>query len=333
MSQQHPLAVPSASSNKLIPVGISSCLLGEPVRFNGGHKRSNFCTETLSQYFDFVSICPEVAIGMSTPRDPIRLVSEDSKSQAVRAKGVSDDRIDVTDALAAYGVEQAEKQAHLCGYIFMQKSPSCGLFGVKRYLTNGYSEGSTRGIYADAFAKAHPLMPLEEAGRLTDAGLRENFMTRVYTYHDWQQFKAAGVSAQGLIEFHSRYKYLVMAHSTQYYQSIGRLLSDLSDVSLLDKAHEYFVQLMTALAKPATRKMHTNTLMHLQGYLKTLISSKDKAGLSEIISQYHQGIVPLVVPLTLLKHHLSQHEEVSQYAFNQVYLNPHPYELGLRNTL
>lgn len=333
MSTMYPPLADRFNTDQRIPVGISSCLMGEPVRFNGGHKRSTFCTDTLSQYFDFISICPEVAIGMSTPREPIRLVSEDSKDQTVRAKGVVDNSIDVTDALAEYAKEQAVKQAHLCGYIFMQKSPSCGLFGVKRYLSNGYSEGSTRGIYADVFAKAHPLIPLEEAGRLTDAGLRENFMTRVYTYHDWHQFKDAGIDAQGLIEFHSRYKYLVMAHSTSHYKSMGHLLANLRDADIDVLAQEYFVQLMTAIAKPASRKMHTNTLMHLQGYLKKLISSKDKAGLSEIISQYHQGIVPLVVPLTMLKHHLSNHEEVSQYAFNQVYLNPHPYELGLRNTL
>jgi uncharacterized protein YbbK (DUF523 family) len=191
--------------------------MGQAVRFNGSHKRSRFCTDTLSQYFDFVSICPEVAIGMGTPREPIRLVSEHAADNNVRAVGVTDSSIDVTDALAEYGARQAQQQQQLCGYIFMQKSPSCGLFGVKRYLANGHPEGSTRGIYADAFCKAHPLLPVEEAGRLNDAALRENFMTRVFAYHDWQQFQAAGISRKGLISFHSRYKYLVMAHSMLHY--------------------------------------------------------------------------------------------------------------------
>jgi uncharacterized protein YbgA (DUF1722 family)/uncharacterized protein YbbK (DUF523 family) len=302
--------------------------MGQAVRFNGSHKRSRFCTDTLSQYFDFVSICPEVAIGMGTPREPIRLVSEHAADNNVRAVGVTDSSIDVTDALAEYGARQAQQQQQLCGYIFMQKSPSCGLFGVKRYLANGHPEGSTRGIYADAFCKAHPLLPVEEAGRLNDAALRENFMTRVFAYHDWQQFQAAGISRKGLISFHSRYKYLVMAHSMLHYKSMGRLLANLREGNLKMLAQDYFVQLMTALAKPASRKMHTNTLMQ-----KQLISASDKAELSEIINQYRQGIIPLVVPLTLLKHHLNRYGESNQYACQQVYLNPHPYELGLRNAI
>jgi len=334
MAQQHPFKTThSTIGSDRIPVGISACLMGQAVRFNGSHKRSRFCTDTLSQYFDFVSICPEVAIGMGTPREPIRLVSEHAADNNVRAVGVTDSSIDVTDALAEYGARQAQQQQQLCGYTFMQKSPSCGLFGVKRYLANGHPEGSTRGIYADAFCKAHPLLPVEEAGRLNDAALRENFMTRVFAYHDWQQFQAAGISRKGLISFHSRYKYLVMAHSMLHYKSMGRLLANLRDGNLHMLAQDYFVQLMTALAKPASRKMHTNTLMHLQGYLKQLISASDKAELSEIINQYRQGIIPLVVPLTLLKHHLNRYGESNQYACQQVYLNPHPYELGLRNAI
>ena len=334
MAQQHPFKTThSTIGSDRIPVGISACLMGQAVRFNGSHKRSRFCTDTLSQYFDFVSICPEVAIGMGTPREPIRLVSEHAADNNVRAVGVTDSSIDVTDALAEYGARQAQQQQQLCGYIFMQKSPSCGLFGVKRYLPNGHPEGSTRGIYADAFCKAHPLLPVEEAGRLNDAALRENFMTRVFAYHDWQQFQAVGISRKGLISFHSRYKYLVMAHSMLHYKSMGRLLANLREGNLKVLAQDYFVQLMTALAKPASRKMHTNTLMHLQGYLKQLISASDKAELSEIINQYRQGIIPLVVPLTLLKHHLNRYGESNQYACQQVYLNPHPYELGLRNAI
>lgn len=331
MAQQHPYSIHVNTQANRIPVGISACLMGEEVRFNGSHKRSRFCTDTLSQYFRFVSICPEVAIGMGTPRDPIRLVSRDVNDTEVRALGTVDNRIDVTDALAAYGRQQAEFQQELCGYIFMQKSPSCGLFGVKRYLANGHPEGVARGIYADAFTKTHPLLPVEEAGRLNDAGLRENFMMRVFVYHDWQQFRAAGITRKGLIDYHSRYKYLVMAHSLVHYKSMGRLLANLREADLHAVGEEYFTQLMTALAKPATRKMHTNTLMHLQGYLKSLLSPRDKAELTDIIDQYRQGIVPLIVPLTLLRHHLNQHDDLLQYARDQVYLNPHPHELGLRN--
>lgn len=328
----------SELSQPKIQIGISACLIGHEVRFDGGHKRSRFCTDVLSDYFDYVPLCPEVAIGMGTPRQPIRLVSNDNKgvvddSTEVFARGTRDETLDVSDDLRQYGRMQGQQQQNLCGYIFMQKSPSCGLFGVKRYLSNGMPEGSTRGLYADEFCKQQPLLPVEEAGRLNDPGLRENFLVRVFTYSDWQQFSAQPYSAKDLIEFHARYKYLVMAHSQSHYKSLGRLLADLSGKDIRQIGQEYFSELMQALAKPASRKMHTNTLMHLQGYLKNRLSADDKQELTDVIHQYHKAIVPLIVPLTLLKHHLKNHQEVNQYAWQQVYLNPYPYELGLRNDI
>jgi len=315
-----------------IPVGISACLTGQAVRFNGGHKRSRFCTDILSQYFELKSVCPEVAIGMGTPREPIRLVSETPDSEAIRAVGVEHPENDFTDQLKGYAADVTVSHTGLCGFIFMQKSPSCGLFGVKRYLPNGHPEGKAEGIFASEYARLNPLLPMEEAGRLNDAALRENFMVRVFTYHEWQLFRQEPVTAARLIDFHSRYKYLVMAHSLVHYKETGRLLSDLSgDIEQI--ADQYFGLLMKALAKPASRKMHTNTLMHLQGYLKNLIQPADKAELERIIHEYRKGIIPLIVPLTLLKHHLNHHEEANAYARQQVYLNPHPYELGLRNQL
>lgn len=332
MARANPSNITRSTLAERIPVGISSCLMGQPVRFNGSHKRSRFCTDTLSHYFDFVSLCPEVAIGLGTPREPIRLAS-DKPDGEVRAIGTVDRTIDVTDALAGYARQQASEQSHLCGYIFMQKSPSCGLFGVKRYLANGHPEGTAPGIYADTFRQANPLLPMEEAGRLNDAGLLENFMTRVFAYHDWQQFRTQAVTANRLVAFHSRYKYLVMAHDLVAYKNLGRILADLSSDHLNSIADEYFAGLMQALAHPASRKMHTNTLMHLQGYLKNLISDVDKKELTEVIHQYREGVIPLVVPLTLLKHHFNHYPDASAYARQQVYLNPHPYELGLRNSL
>lgn len=320
------------SSEDKIPVGISACLTGQPVRFNGSHKRSRFCTDVLSDYFDFRPMCPEVAIGMGTPREPIRLVSDHPQDENVRAIGVDNAEMDVTDDLKAHAVKVSAHNSDLCGFIFMQKSPSCGVFAVKRYLKNGHPEGKAAGIFASEFARLNPLLPIEEAGRLNDAGLRENFMVRVFAYREWQLFRRETITPARLIDFHSRYKYLVMAHSVVMYKETGRLLSDLSG-DLESIADEYFALLMRALAKPASRKMHTNTLMHLQGYLKNLISADDKAELERLIHEYRRGIIPLVVPLTLLKHHLSHHEEANAYARQQVYLNPHPYELGLRNSL
>ncbi|WP_221801058.1 YbgA family protein [Oceanobacter mangrovi] len=320
-------------SRSPIRIGISSCLMGAPVRFNASHKRDRFCTDVLSKYFEFVPLCPEMAIGLGTPRQAIRLVSANAADDQVRALGSDDPTLDVTDQLTQYARQQADQLEDLSGYILMQKSPSCGLFGVKRYLPNGHSEGVTKGVFAREFQARHPLLPMEEAGRLNDDGLRENFMVRVYAWHEWHEFLKTPVSAARLIDFHSRYKYLVMAHSLVHYKSMGQLLAQpgKSQAKLETVATRYFEQLMTALAKPASRKMHTNTLMHLQGYLKNLLAPLDKQELSELIEQYRTGIVPLVVPLTLLKHHLNHHEEANSYARQQVYLNPHPYELGLRN--
>lgn len=319
--------------NEKIAVGISACLMGAPVRFNGGHKQSKFCKDTLSQYFDFHSICPEVAIGMSTPRQAIRLVSQQSSDLSVRALGSDDPTLDVTDDLETYAHKQALEMSDLCGYIFMQKSPSCGVFGVKRYLPNGYSEGSTRGIFARVFMEKNPLIPVEEAGRLNDPALRENFMMRVFALHDWKKTTRNGVTAQQVISFHARYKYLVMAHSVSHYKILGALLSDMSKEPVESIAAQYIEHLMQALAKPASRKHHCNALLHLQGYLKKFISKSDKQELNTCIDHYRNGVIPLIVPMTLLKHHLNHHDEVASYAKQQVYLNPHPFELGLRNSV
>lgn len=315
-----------------IPVGISACVMGEEVRFNGGHKRSRFCTDDLSKYFDYRPVCPEVAIGLGIPRQAIRLVGQTAQDHHPRAVGVDTPDLDVTEPLIQFANDFSNKATDLCGFIFMQKSPSCGVYDVKRYLPNGHSEGKVVGLFAKRIMANNPLLPIEEAGRLNDAALRENFMLRVFTYHDWHEFIKTPLSAKRLIEFHSRYKYLIMAHSVTQYKKMGQLLADLSN-NLADIAQEYFQQLMTAIAKPATRKMHTNTLMHLQGYLKNALTSGDKKEMTDLIQQYHSGIVPLIVPLTLLKHHLNHHESVGDYARQQVYLNPYPYELGLRNAI
>jgi uncharacterized protein YbgA (DUF1722 family)/uncharacterized protein YbbK (DUF523 family) len=323
-------------TSTLIRIGISACLMGQPVRFNKSHKRSRFCTDVLSQYVEFVPLCPEVGIGMGTPRQAIRLVSDSAQSTEVRAVGSSDPSLDVTEPLTQYAQEQASRLNDLCGYILMQKSPSCGLFGVKRYLKNGHPEGTTQGIFAAEFQRHHPLLPMEEAGRLNDDALRENFLVRVYTLHDWRTFmaeKQGSLIPGDLIHFHSRYKYLVMAHSQAHYKSMGRLLANMKQQPLEDVAEAYIASLMSALAKPASRKMHTNTLMHLQGYLKQALSAGDKHELTDLIHQYREGIVPLVVPLTLLKHHISHQPESADYVRQQVYLNPHPHALGLRNAL
>jgi len=310
-------------------LGISACLMGAEVRFNGGHKESHLCTRALTEYFEFVTACPEVAIGLGIPREPIRLVGDAQNPQAV---GTVNRELNVTGALADYGVQMAEELGDICGYIFMQKSPSCGLERVKVYTEKGAPvDGGGRGIYAQAFCERHPNLPVEEDGRLNDPVLRENFITRVFAYAAWQELLKAGITRRALTEFHSRYKYQLMANDPVQYKALGNLLGSMGRSDPNDIAPQYFSDLMAALKKPASRRTHTNVLQHLTGYLKQTISAADKQEIQQLIAQYHQGIVPLIVPLTLLKHHFRQHPD--PYVALQVYMQPHPENLSLRNAI
>jgi uncharacterized protein YbgA (DUF1722 family)/uncharacterized protein YbbK (DUF523 family) len=303
--------------------------MGVEVRYNGGHKESHLCTRALNAYFDFVPLCPEVAIGMGVPREPIRLVGDPDSPQAV---GTVNTDLNVTDALAGYGARMAAEVDDLCGYIFMQKSPSCGLERVKVYRDNGAPfDAGGRGIYARAFCEQHPNLPVEEDGRLNDAVLRENFITRVFAYAAWQQLLKTGVTRRALTEFHARYKYQLMANNPVQYKVLGNMLGSMGRSDPNEIATQYFTHLMAALKKCATRSTHTNVLQHLSGYLKQTLSADDKQEIQEVIAQYHQGIVPLIVPLTLLKHHFRQHPD--PYVALQVYMQPHPENLSLRNAI
>ncbi|SDH93058.1 Uncharacterized conserved protein YbgA, DUF1722 family [Pseudomonas flavescens] len=310
-------------------LGVSACLLGAEVRYNGGHKASRLCLDQLSDHFEFVPFCPEVAIGLGTPREPIRLVGDPA---APRAVGTVHPGQDHTEALTAYGEQVAAELPPISGYIVMQQSPSCGLERVKVYQDNGHpSEPKGRGLYTSVLCQRHPNLPIEEDGRLNDPVLRENFLTRVFTYAQWQALCQSGLSRGKLIEFHARHKYLLMATDPLRYKRLGRLLGDLSGRDLHDLAEHYFGELMTALKRCATRGTHANVLQHLIGYLKGSLSSAEKQEMQQLIGQYRHGIVPLVVPLTLLKHHFRQHPD--SYIAQQVYLQPHPENLSLRNAL
>ena len=321
--------VSAVSARDKPKIAISACLLGAEVRFNGGHKASQLCSQALSEYFEFVPLCPEVAIGLGIPRQPIRLIGDPAQPQAV---GSVDSSLDVTRPLHDYGVAMAAAHTDICGYIFMQKSPSCGLERVKVYQDGGRpAELSGRGIYAQAFCAAHPDLPVEEDGRLNDPVLRENFLTRVYAYSTWQQLLRAGITRRSLTEFHACYKYQLMAHHPEQYKILGNMLGNLGKNDPREIAPQYFSELMKALKKCATRRTHTNVLQHISGYLKQSISPEDKQEVQYLIGQYLHGIVPLIVPLTLLKHHFRLHPD--PYISRQVYLQPHPENLSLRNAI
>ncbi|WP_373388958.1 YbgA family protein [Pseudomonas alcaligenes] len=312
-----------------LKLGISACLLGAEVRYNGGHKESRLCSRVLAEHFDFVPLCPEVAIGLGTPREPIRLVGD---PQAPRALGTVNRERDVTQALHDYGTRMAGELDDISGYIFMHKSPSCGMERVKVYQDNGYpADGGASGIFAAAFTRLRPDLPVEEDGRLNDPVLRENFLTRVFAYAEWQRLLHAGLTRKAIIDFHARYKYQLMANNPLQYKALGRLLADLGRHDPLEFGPHYFSQLMAALKKCATRGTHSNVLQHLSGYLKQALSSEEKEEMQQLITQYRSGIIPLVVPLTLLKHHFRRHPD--RYVARQAYLQPHPENLSLRNAL
>jgi len=312
-----------------LKLGISACLLGAEVRYNGGHKESRLCSRVLAEHFDFVPLCPEVAIGLGTPREPIRLVGD---PQAPRALGTVNRERDVTQALHDYGTRMAGELDDISGYIFMHKSPSCGVERVKVYQDNGYpADGGASGIFAAAFTRLRPDLPVEEDGRLNDPVLRENFLTRVFAYAEWQRLLRAGLTRKAILDFHARYKYQLMANHPLQYKALGRLLADLGRHDPLEFGPRYFSQLMAALKKCATRGTHSNVLQHLSGYLKQALSSDEKEEMQQLIAQYRNGIIPLVVPLTLLKHHFRRHPD--HYVARQAYLQPHPENLSLRNAL
>jgi len=316
-------------STKKPTLGISACLLGEVVRFDGGHKHDRWISGTLSEFFDLVAVCPEVAIGLGTPRSPIQLQGSADNIRVVSSK---DPHLDVTEDLRQYGNKMAIQLDSLCGYIFKSKSPSCGLERV-RLLPAGKTSPNRAGIgqYAAAFTKAQPLLPVEEEGRLNDPVLRDNFIERVFCYRRWQDLEHTGVTPAGLIEFHTRHKLLLLSHGVVPHRNLGRLIADSGKRAIREIADEYIERLMQTLKRRASRRSHTNVLQHLQGYLKRHLDRDDRQELTELIEQYRLGRVPLVVPMTLLRHYFRRHPD--PYVTSQIYLNPHPPELMLRNLI
>lgn len=314
---------------KKIKVGISACLLGEPVRFNGSHKNSVFCNEVLSQWFEYVPICPEVEIGMGIPREPIRLVNENNQ---IRVKNVTDHSRDYTDQLHQLADQKAPELDDLCGYIFMQKSPSCGVFRVKVYNENGIPEvNPSMGAFAHQLKQHYPLLPMEEAGRLNDIRLRENFIIRVFANQDWRDNVLATPEPKHLVAFHTRYKFLLQAHSEAHYRKLGQLVAEAGTqpiVNILQEYFELFTECLTAVAKINN---HVNVLLHIFGFLKTKVPTEVKHSILNLIERYKDQKVHLIVPITMLKHYVELYQ--IEYLLNQKYLSPYPYELGLRNSL
>lgn len=311
-----------------IKLGISACLTGQNVRYNGGHAHDPFLTRTLGQYVDYVPVCPEVECGMPVPRDAMRLVGDPANPALVVIKTGTD--------MTAQMKKWAEKKLDvlesegLCGFIFKSKSPSSGMERVKVYDANGIPSNTGVGIWARMFMDRFPLLPVEEEGRLHDPVLRENFIQRVFVYKSFLEIKNRKALRRGdLVEFHTRHKLLVMAQSIKHYREMGKLVADAKHHSTESVLETYSSLLAAAMSLHATIAKNVNVLQHMMGYFKKQLSTEEKQELLEIIDQYKNRQVPLIVPVTLINHYVRKYGE--PYLKNQVYLNPHPAELGLRN--
>ncbi len=309
-------------------IGISSCLLGDEVRFDGGHKRDPFLTGTLAPYVEWVRVCPEVEVGMGVPREPVRLVNAGGDTRMIATRT----SIDHTDSMRAYAARRTREleSESLRGYVLKTDSPSCGMERVKVYDGQGGSPLRTGvGLYAAALKARFPALPIEEEGRLQDPVLRENFIERVFAYDRLRALFDGRWTLESLIAFHTAHKMTLLAHSTTAYRELGRLVASGRTLPRAELRRRYEQLFMQTLARPGTTARHTNVLMHMAGHLKKVLDDGSRRELAESIDEYRRALVPLIVPLTLLRHHVRAHGVA--YLAGQTYLDPHPRELMLRN--
>jgi uncharacterized protein YbgA (DUF1722 family)/uncharacterized protein YbbK (DUF523 family) len=314
-------------------IGISRCLLGDDVRYDGGHKRDPFLVSTFGRFVEWVPVCPEVEVGMDTPREAIHLVASahgvPSGAQTVRLVGVKS-REDWTARMTTFAASRSRelRSADLAGYVLKKDSPSCGLERVRVH-DGDHVTRTGRGLFAEALVDEFPHLPIEEEGRLNDPALRENFVERVFAYQRLRALFTGRWTTHGLVVFHSRHKLQLLSHSRQGYSELGRLVADVVKYSRRDLAATYQRVFMATLARLATPGRHSDVLMHAVGHFKRLIQPGDRDELLAAIEDHRRGIVPLVVPITLLRHHVRRHD--LGYLKDQTYLDPHPKELALRN--
>lgn len=318
-------ALPSVTTEP-IRIGVSACVLGERVRYDGDHKLDSYVRDTLGHYFDLVPVCPEVAIGLGVPRPPIKLVGNRA---APRAVGVVDPKLDVTDKLAAYGRRTARTLSDISGYILKSGSPSCGKERVILHATRGRGARVGRGIYAAALMKVHPLLPVTEEMSLGDPILRDSFLERVFVYRRWQVFTATVPTVARLAEFHTAHALLLMAHGTERAGGLDRIVTRATRGNLRLLTRQYAVSLMRTLDHRATRQRQARALRHACRYLEDINGTSCK-DLRELIEGYRSGGLPLVTPWTRVRD--SARRYPSPWLDRQVYLNPDPGELALRFT-
>src|SRR5262245_61233779 len=314
-------------SARPIKVGISACLLGDEVRYDGGHKRDVFLADTFGRFVEWVPVCPEVECGLGTPREAMRLVRAGRATRLITVKTKND----VTARLDRYVQRRvsALRLEELSGYVFKKDSPSCGVLRVKVYDSRGAMTRSGRGLFAAAVIEEMPNLPVEEEGRLSDSRLRENFVERVFAYWRLRSLFIEAWTIRELIRFHTAHKLILMAHSPEAYRQLGRLTARAAEHTRSAIARRYEESFMNALAIVATPRRHVNVLQHMLGYFKNRLDPESRAELLAAIEDYRRERVPLIVPMTLFRHHVRAHDV--EYLAGQFYLEPHPNELMLRN--
>ena len=310
-----------------IKLGISTCLLGEKVRYDGGHKLDRFLTETLGQYVEYAPVCPEVECGLPIPRESMHLEGDPDSPRLVTIRT----KQDMTDRMIQWALKRVgelEKEG-LCGFIFKSDSPSSGMERVRVYNEKGMPVKRGVGMFARVFMDHFPLLPVEDEGRLHDPELRENFIERIFTLKRWREVLAEKQSRGNLVDFHTRHKLLILSHSPRHYQEMGKLVARAKELPLKELYERYQTLLMESLGLKTTPKKNANVLMHMVGYFREQLSSDEKQELLEVIENYRQEYIPLIVPVTLTNHYVRKYDQ--PYLKQQVYLNPHPLELQLRN--
>jgi len=314
-------------SEKQIRIGVSACLLGQKVRFDGGHKHNRYLTDTLADFFELVSVCPEAEVGMGTPRETVRLEGDLENPNMVAPRSGKDWTARMNKWSRMRTRQLAEED--LSGFVFKKASPSCGVFRVSVMQANGQPLAKGRGLFAAEFTRRYPLVPVEVEGRLHDPGLRENFLERVFAYHRVKELFAGRWKRGEVVAFHSREKYFLLAHSPKHNKLLGQLVAAIAQHKPAEFRDKYLAMYMEALGIKATVKRHVNALQHIAGHLREYVNAAEQQRVHQLIQDYSQGLVPLIVPMTLLRHFIDLLKV--PYVEDQVYLAPHPKELMLRN--
>jgi uncharacterized protein YbgA (DUF1722 family)/uncharacterized protein YbbK (DUF523 family) len=303
------------------------CLLGEPVRYDGAHKRDRYLTDTVGNFFEWVSVCPEVECGLPVPRESMHLEGDPSSPRLVTSRT----HVDLTEQMFTWcrrRLRELESE-NLCGFILKSNSPSCGMERVRVYDKQGMPQKTGVGIFAMQFMKSLALLPVEEDGRLYDARIRENFIERVFCLERYRQLRSNGGTVGGLVKFHTDHKIQILSHSQKSHRTMGNLVAHAKEYQRAELLSQYEGFLMEVLRVPATTRSNANALMHMMGYLKTFLASDEKQELLELIGGYKNELIPLIVPITMVRHYARKYDE--PYLQRQTYLNPHPIELKLRN--